>query len=241
MLGEFAINASSSSGGSSWLSSLEGSIEGDINGLVSDIAKSLNIHDFYSAHLLDYCEGYYTPSPISNATSQPSKNVTFCSNHTALFTFDPTAILQSELKAGYNLSQLKWPSEIEDAIVAIETASKVMFVLYCIGVGFAGLALIGALIGVFSGGRLNAALNMMLDLMAFVALGVASAIVTATTVKIVDAVNHYGSDIGLAATKGSTFMGMTWAATTLMLVAAFSWLIECCVKRKQASRRGEKY
>lgn len=73
-------------------------------------------------------------------------------------------------------------------------------------------------------------------------MGIASAIVTATTVKVVDAVNHYGSDIGLAASKGSTFMGMTWAATTLMLVAAFGWLVECCVvRRKEASSRGEKY
>lgn len=81
-----------------------------------------------------------------------------------MFTFDPTTILQSELKSGYNLSQLKWPSGIEDAIVAIETASKVMFVLYCIGVGFAGLALIGAFVGFVSGGKLSAALNIIMDL-----------------------------------------------------------------------------
>ena len=56
MLGEFSVNTSSSSGGSSWLSSIEGDIQGDINGLINDVAKSLNIHDFYSAHLLDYCE-----------------------------------------------------------------------------------------------------------------------------------------------------------------------------------------
>ncbi|MCJ1434571.1 hypothetical protein MMC27_003940 [Xylographa pallens] len=233
MLGEFSVNTSSSSGGSSWLSSIEGDIQGDINGLINDVAKSLNIHDFYSAHLLDYCEGYYTPSPISNATSQPSKNVTSCSNHTAFFTFDPTAILQSELKPGTNLSELKWPSAIKDAIVAVETASKVMFVLYCIGVGFAGLALIGALIGFFAGGRLSAASNIMLDLMAFLSLGIASAIVTATSVKVVDAINQYGSDIGVAAYQGSTFLGMTWAATILMLVAAVGWFIDCCIGRKK--------
>ena len=56
MLGEFSVNTSSSSGGSSWLSSIEGDIQGDINGIINDVAKSLNIHDFYSAHLLDYCE-----------------------------------------------------------------------------------------------------------------------------------------------------------------------------------------
>ncbi|MCJ1393061.1 hypothetical protein MMC18_005933 [Xylographa bjoerkii] len=241
MLGEFSVNTSSTSGGSSWLSSIEGDIQGDINGLINDVAKSLNIHDFYSAHLLDYCEGYYTPSPLSNATSQPSKNVTSCSNHTAFFTFDPTAILQNELKPGTNLSELKWPSTIEDAIVAIETASKVMFVLYCIGVGFAGLAFIGAFVGFLEAGRLSAAFNVMLDLMAFLSLGIASAIVTATSTKVVNTINQYGSDIGIAAYQGSTFLGMTWAATVLMLVAAVGWLIECCIGRKKhASRMDEK-
>ncbi|MCJ1286711.1 hypothetical protein MMC26_006057 [Xylographa opegraphella] len=240
MLGEFSVNTTSASGGSSWLSSIEGDIHEDINGLINDVAKSLNIHDFYSAHLLDYCEGYYTPSPISNATSQPSKNVTSCSNHTAFFTFNPTTILQTELKPGMNLTELKWPSAIQDVIVAVETASKVMFVLYCIGVGFAGLALIGALIGFLAGGRLSAALNVMLDLMAFLSLGIASAIATVTSVKVVNAINHYGSDIGVAAYQGFTFLGMTWAATILMLVAVVGWLIDCCIGRKKNASVGEK-
>ena len=73
-------------------------------------------------------------------------------------------ILQSELNPKYNLTDLKWPSGIEEAIAAIETASKVMFLLYCIGVGFAGLAFIGALAGLLAGGRLSAAVNMVLDM-----------------------------------------------------------------------------
>ena len=164
MLGEFSTNTTSSSGGSSWLSSLEGDLEGDINGLINDLAKKLNIHDFYSAHLLDYCEGYYTPLPISNATEQPSKNVTYCSPRNASFSFDPTAILESELDPKYNLSDLKWPSEIKDVVVTLEIASKVMFVLYCIGVGLTGLALMGAIVGFLVGGRLIAAMNFMVDL-----------------------------------------------------------------------------
>ena len=162
LLGEFTLKNTSSSG-SSLLSKIEGDLIGDIDGLISDVAKALDIHDFYSAHLLDYCEGYYTPSPIANATETPSKNVTSCSNHTSLFTFDPTSIIQSQLKPGINLTDLKWPSEIEDAIVAVETASKVMFVLYCMGVGFVGLALIGGIVGFFGGGRLSASVNIILD------------------------------------------------------------------------------
>jgi len=236
LLGEFTLKNTSSSG-SSLLSKIEGDLIGDIDGLISDVAKALDIHDFYSAHLLDYCEGYYTPSPIANATETPSKNVTSCSNHTSLFTFDPTSIIQSQLKPGINLTALKWPSEIEDAIVAVETASKVMFVLYCIGVGLAGLALIGGIVGFFGGGRLSASVNVILDFLAFLALGIASAIVTAVMVKVVDAVNQYGNDIGVAAYKGNTFLGMTWAATALMLVGSIGWCADCCVGRKHRATR----
>ena len=54
MLGRLTLNTSSSH--SSVLNSIESSIKGDINDLVADVAKKLNIHDFYSAHILDYCE-----------------------------------------------------------------------------------------------------------------------------------------------------------------------------------------
>lgn len=54
MLGRLTVNTSSSH--SSLLSSIESSVKGDINDMIADVAKKLNIHDFYSAHLLDYCE-----------------------------------------------------------------------------------------------------------------------------------------------------------------------------------------
>ena len=38
-----------------------------------------------------------------------------------------------------------------------------MFILYCIGVGFAGLAVIGAVVGFFGNGMLGAGLNFLLD------------------------------------------------------------------------------
>ncbi|MCJ1485510.1 hypothetical protein MMC06_005684 [Schaereria dolodes] len=231
MLGRTILNTSKSA--SPLLSTIEGHIEGDINGAIADFAKELNIHDFYSAHILDYCEGYYTPSAVSNATAHPTKNVTRCSNHTGLFHFDPTAILQSELKTGVNLSDLHWPSAIEDTIRTVETASKAMFVLYCIGVAFTGLAVLGAFIAVAGGGRLSAFVNVMLDFLAFFSLGIASAIATVIAVKVTNAVNNHGSDVGLSATKGRTFQGMTWAAVVLMLIACFAWIFECVAGRKK--------
>ncbi|KAI4244125.1 MAG: hypothetical protein L6R40_003109 [Gallowayella cf. fulva] len=157
MLGRTTLNTSKSS--SSLLNSLENSIKGEVNDLIGDIARKLNIHDFYSAHLLDYCEGFFTPGPIGNKTVDVDKNVTRCSNHTAMFHFDPTSVIQKELKPGISLADLHWPSAIKDAVHAVELASKAMFVLYCIGVAATGLALGGAFLGVFSEGRAAPLIN----------------------------------------------------------------------------------
>lgn len=80
-------------------------------------------------------------------------------------------------------------------------------------------------------------LNLQTDALqlAFFTLGIASAISTAIIVKAVDTVNKYGADIGIAAYKGNTFLGMTWAATALMLLASVVWLAQCCVGRRKGA------
>ena len=230
------FNTSDGNGG--FISNLINGIEGDINNLInnatSDIAAAFHLHDFYAAHVMNYCEGYYE----GNDTAGAKENITHCSNRTAFFHFNPTQIIQNELAPGLNLSDLHWPSEIEDAVKTIEVASKVMFVFYVIGIIFAGFAVLGAIWGVFANGRLSAFVNFLLDILAFLFIGIASAISTAIIVKAVNAINKYGAEIGLAAYKGKEFLGMTWAATAVMLLASLMWIAECCAGRRRTRRGG---
>ena len=53
--------------------------------------------------------------------------------------------------------------------------------------------------------------------------------------KVVDEVNKHGNDIGIAASKGKTFLGMTWAATVLMFVAALAWIFEIFAHKRRSS------
>ncbi|KAL8988891.1 MAG: hypothetical protein Q9177_002101 [Variospora cf. flavescens] len=234
MLGRLKIDTSESS--PSFLKSLKNDIKGEVNDFIEDVAREFGIHDFYSAHLLDYCEGYFTPGAIANATIDPEKNVTRCSNHTAMFHFDPSSVIQKELKPGISLADLRWPSAIKDAVRAVKIASNVMFVLYCVGVAATGLALIGAFPAVFSGGHMAALANHLLSLLATLTLGIASAIVSVIMSKIVNEVNKYGNDVGISATKGTTFLGMTWAATALMFASAIAWMYEFVAVRRQQTR-----
>ena len=197
------------------------------------VARALNIHDFYSMHLLDYCEGYYTPSTIDNATVHPTRNVTACANTTTTFTFNITQILQQELRAGTTLAQLDWPQDIQNAIDALNYATRAMFVMYCIGIGLTGIAMIAALLGVFANGVLHAWLNGALDIFAFLMIGVASAIATAIGTLVSNAVDQYGKPIGIAAYRGTGFLVITWVATALVLLATFTWCFDCCAGRRR--------
>ncbi|CAF9931631.1 hypothetical protein IMSHALPRED_008670 [Imshaugia aleurites] len=236
MLGRTTLDASKSS--SSILKSIKNTIQKDVNEVVSDVAKTLNIHDFYSAHILDYCEGYYTPTPVANLTSQPSKNITHCSNQTSFFHFDPGAVIQSELKPGVNLTDLSWPSAIEDGVHAVEGATDVMFVLYFIGAASTGAALTAALVGVRDVWRYSAITCLVLSSLAFGSLLLASSIATILIGKVVKAINEHGNDIGVYAYKGETFIGMTWAATLLVLVTGFMYSYEFLRERRGLGKSG---
>lgn len=196
---------------------------------------------------MNFCEGFYTPTDMPNATVSKgdiSKNVTGCSNRTAMYNFDPREMLQRELNesghSNIDLTDLGWPDAVDDDIRALEVASNVMFVLYCIGIAFAALAFIAALVSVFLSGRLSAFINVMIDLIAFLAVGIASAIATAIAVKAADIINDKGERIGISAQKGSKFMALTWVATACLLAASLVWCFDCIAGRrnKHGARKG---
>ena len=68
--------------------------------------------------------------------------------------------------------------------------------------------------------------------LAFGSLLLASSIATILISKVVHVLNEHGNDIGVYAYKGETFIGMTWAATVLNLIAGFYWMGEFIRERR---------
>nr|OQO31186.1 hypothetical protein B0A51_01565 [Rachicladosporium sp. CCFEE 5018] len=246
-IGQNVLNTTSSESSNPFISFIDNvtnSIESEINEGLNSFAKGLGLHDFYSAHILDFCEGFYTPTDMPNATVSKSdikKNVTDCSNRTAMYHFDPQQTLQLELNnsgnSNINLTDLNWPDEIDAGLKALRIASQAMFVLYCIAIAFAGVAFLAALASNFFTGRISSFINVLIDLLAFLAIGIASAIATAIAVKAADVINHYGNEIGVSAQKGGKFLVLTWVATGVMFVASLVWCFDCIAGRKDKSRR----
>jgi hypothetical protein len=227
-------------------------ITNDLNSAAASLAHSVGVHDFYSAHMLDYCEGTFVPGPVPNATlksSQISRNVTSCSNRTASFDFDPGAALQrtlNETHTGVTLKDLGWPDDLDNGIKALRDSVRVTFALYCIGIGFTFLAMLAFVFWMVGpstgGGRGPPLLGMALAFVSFFVLGIASAIVTAVAVKGNDVIDKYGKKIGVEAARGNGYLALTWTATGLMFLATVLGCVGMCFGRRKHKVRqfGEK-
>lgn len=241
-LGEGLVNGTLGSDdstlGSLW-NNLPDSIQDDVGEAAGVVTEKLGIEDFYSAHLLDYCFGQYTPSEAPNATVSASdihKNVTGCSNQTAMFWFNPNEIIEKALNSSgldVTLDDLEWPEDIQRGLDALRVVSVTAFVLYCIAIALIFVSFVAALPAIFAAGRLAACVNLLVSILAFLAIGLASALVTAVIEKGGDVINEHGSAIGVMAKKGKKFMAITWVATALMFITLLVWTFEMCVGRRR--------
>lgn len=230
-------------------STIENEINDIQNDLVDKLAAEIGIKQWYSLHMMDMCEGTYSP----NATAVgASYNVSKCTNKTAMYHFDPAGTIQEELQVGklqLNLTSIQWPDELTDGLAAINALLDATFVLFCIGIAACGLVIIFSAIAFFLPStyapspinhhyhsRMISLLGGAMSLIAFLALGLASAIVTAFVVKATSVANEYGNQIGLYAYKGDKFLALTWASTGVMFFAILAWVVGACLRRK-ATRR----
>lgn len=124
-------------------------------------AKLLGIHDFYTAQVMGYCEGMGgngSAVTVTNCTSKP------------LFTFNPVAIIENELRiAGglVTLQDLGFPTEdVDNAVRALNAVYQIMFVAYCIGITTAGICFFLGFLG-FVPSRLTACLNWVVAFVRF--------------------------------------------------------------------------
>ncbi|PBP24074.1 SUR7 protein [Diplocarpon rosae] len=216
-------------------------VEDEFNDLVSDVAdklsQELGIHQWYSLHMLNLCQGDYTP----NATAKgASKNATSCTKMTAMYNINLDQILSQQLQVGplnLDLSDISWPDDINKGFQGLNVVLNAVFVIYAIGIASAGLAILTSALAIFfHGSRLVSVGNFGLALLSFLALAVDSALVTFVQDKAVHIINKYGNAIGVYADKGGKYLALTWTAVVVMFLAAAVWAAEFCIGRRQKGR-----
>jgi hypothetical protein len=72
-------------------------------------------------------------------------------------------------------------------------------------------------------------------------MGLGSAIATVVIFRATSAVAEFGAGIGLGATRGNTFLAMTWTATIMMLFATIGWVGEFMMGRRRNVYKQDRY
>lgn len=160
---------------------------------------------------------------------------------TFLERFNLTELLDHQLEVGpfqLSLTDINWPDDIQDAIDMLNSALLALFVLYVLGVGFSGLAMLGSLAAFFLFSRrgVNAA-NLGLASLAALCLTVGSILVTVAGDKGVDKINDVGDDVGISASLGTKFLALTWASSGFMIAATSYWTTHLCLMRRERKRQ----
>jgi hypothetical protein len=154
--------------------------------------------------------------------------------------FEISKQISGELEIGplhLNLSDIDWPSDIQDGLNTLNSALDATFVLYAIAIAASGCAIIAALVALFlHGSRLISLGNWGLATISFAAFLIASIIITVVQIKAVNLINKYGNDIGAYAYKGQKYLILTWVAMALMFLASMAWVAEFCVGKRNTRR-----
>jgi hypothetical protein len=199
-------------------------VQSDLTHAAADLAKAFGLYDFYSAHILNYCEGYFVPGPVPNATvpkNSISKNVVHCSHVDLLSVFDPQSILRQQLGVGgLGLDDLDWPTQMSTGLDALSKAQHAMKWLYVATAGFTCVALATTVVQtcLFGGVVMNLPI-WIAESAGLLTLSLASGLVTAFAVGSTKLINSLGQDFGVCATVGVKFLSLTWAAVTAMLIS----------------------
>ncbi|KAL7915856.1 actin cortical patch SUR7/pH-response regulator pali [Trichoderma velutinum] len=228
------------------LDDLGDSAKGKINDIagdvIGDIADSLGISDWYSLHVMNACWGSFGP----NATASHFQlNTTNCTQSSPQVHFNLTSIMDHQLSVGpihISLAKIHWPSSIQLKIDALNSALMALFVLYVLGVGFSGLAMLACLPAFVLGDkRVILMVNTALASLAAFIITLASIISTAAGSVAVNAINVEGKPVSVVATNGTKFYTITWVTSALMILSSAFWVGKFVFIWKKEKKERERY
>lgn len=122
---------------------VKGEVEKALDDFESDIAELLNLPDFFSVHILDFCTGEFEPNTTD---PHPAKNVTACTGTQTMFNFNLTEIIGDLLPSGLTLANIFFPNDITQTTNDVENAVKAVPILFIIATALTGLSFLLAIV-----------------------------------------------------------------------------------------------
>lgn len=190
--------------------------------LEGSVAKALGVHDFYAVHLLNLCQGdFVAPSESDVSSGVITTNVTSCSRPSVKHVFDPLIAVQPRLGSdGLTLKDLNWPEEFNTKLDTLQALQQAVLAFYLLSIAFMLIALTVTVVSTSCMSLATSFPIFLIECAAVIVLGVAAVTVTVLAMKGAALINAFGSAIGISATAGLGFLGLTWLAWVAILIAA---------------------
>ncbi|CRL18472.1 Actin cortical patch SUR7/pH-response regulator PalI [Penicillium camemberti] len=193
------------------------------------VSTGSGAHDFYSVHVLSYCQGTLI---TTDAGVEVTRNVTECSNRTISSSFDPTQAWPEEVTSS---PQLGWPRVISDDFHAFRMTSQVMAVMYSIGIGAMGIAMLVRVWATLAPKASQGPIEFWFFVLGSFSVSIASIIATVIGFEFVALINAHGKGSNVSAQYGEKFLGMTWAAVGLLVAGSVACFANAFVNKRAAS------
>lgn len=141
-----------------------------------------------------------------------------------------------------SLAKIHWPGSIQLKIDALNAALMALFVLYVLGVGFSGLAMLACIPAIILGDkRIILMVNTGLASLAAFFITIASIVATAAGSVAVNAINTEGKPVTVVATNGTKFYTITWVTAALMILSSLFWIGKFVFIWKKEKKERERY
>lgn len=208
-----------------------------VSTFINETISTLDIHDFYTAHLTTWCEGMYKDG-------KSKKDVTYCSNGAKKNSTSNSTSTKHDGPFGF-IDDMHLPDPIALAMGAITLLSKLISGLYAIALLCIFIAIItsgfSATHGFFPIVRIGGSprfrkASLVCTILAFLFLLLGVILAKLLAQKVVD--KFTGQHIGLQAQMGNTFMNVSIAACAFAGAAAAVAVADWRIGKAMESGKG---
>ncbi|KAK3301321.1 SUR7/PalI family-domain-containing protein [Chaetomium fimeti] len=184
--------------------------------LINSIAQSIGLHDFYQVGLWNFCEGYI------------NTGITFCSEPTTLYWFNPVEILMNELLSGATIAL---PTDVITILDVLRITSQIMFGFFLTAAVLAFLMVLLSPLAVSSRWwSLPLAVVSFLEMMLILAASIVGSVISIAFKYAAEA----QKELNIHAEVGVRMFVFMWLATgfSIWAFAVHSGMGCCCTSKR---------
>ncbi|ODV94440.1 hypothetical protein PACTADRAFT_51276 [Pachysolen tannophilus NRRL Y-2460] len=207
----------------------------------------IGLSDVYTIGMWGYCKGDLKNGTTLQSYDTGNVNFTYCSTPKAMYVFNVTELISSELNLTdissvtseidsvvTDVSDIDLPSNVESYVKVAKILSKLIFVCTIIGIVLTFLVMILTIPTICSRGF--SCFVALLSFISFISFILACGASTGMYLYIKKELDKYVSTYGIEAHLSPEYLGFYWAACASSLIASVLWAFSSCCFSTEPTR-----